>query len=382
MLQQKNKKLLWLTENYPPSRGGMSQSCDRITYGLRKKGFFIHIIHFTNRREPFKTDSLENGAYTAVPLSESEAHSANLGWNFIEQLDAGFDKMVAFGGYMPMITAPVFSKWRNFPLVTLIRGNDFDTSLFNPRRRSLLDEALNASESIGCVTADQVLKIKKLYPGLRPCYTPNGIEINSWQAHPSEIQFAEQWRDRHLNGKCCIGIFGQLKEKKGLEVLLECFKKPVIKDRFFLLLAGDYADTLNEELTALAIDFQLLGFMDRNELVRYYMACDVIAIPSHYEGMPNTLLEAGALGKPVIASAVGGMKDVLAGFADRFLFPPGNSIRMESILLSISEMEQEERDRYGTALKNHITDEYNSDNELEPYVEIFNYERDPATSLA
>ena len=69
----------------------MSQSCDRITYGLRKKGFFVHIIHFTNRKDPFKTDNQENGAYTAIPVAESEAHSANLGWNFIEQHLALYD---------------------------------------------------------------------------------------------------------------------------------------------------------------------------------------------------------------------------------------------------------------------------------------------------
>lgn len=382
MLQRTNKKLIWLTENYPPSRGGMSQSCDRIIYGLRRRGFFIHVVHFTNRREPYKTDNLENGAYTAIPVSESEAHSANLGWNFIEQLPHSFDKIVAFGGYMPLITAPVYSKWLNLPLVTLVRGNDFDTSLFNPRRRSLLDNALHSSESIGCVTRDQVIKIKKLYPGLKPCYTPNGIDVKSWQVFPSERQFAEQWRQKHLNGRLCIGVFGQLKEKKGLEVLIECFKKSAINKRFFLLLTGEYADTLQEDLTVLNAGFELLGFMDRNELVRYYTACDLIAIPSHYEGMPNTLLEAGALGRPVIASAVGGMKDVLADFGDSFLFPPGKTILLEMLLLKISEMATEELDQHGMRLKNHIIKNYNSDKELDPYIEIFNYEKDPAKSMA
>ncbi len=382
MLPQKPQALLWLTENYPPSRGGMAQSCDRIIYGLRDFGIQIHIIHFTNRKEPFKTDTLVNGTYTAIPVTENESHTANLCWNYINRFPYAFGKIVSFGGYMPLITGPVFARWLEVPLITLLRGNDFDASLFNPRRKSLLEDALMASETVGCVTRDQMMKCKKLYPGLNISYTPNGIRTQDWTSYPSEQIFADKWRGDHLDGHLiCIGMFGQLKEKKGLEILLDCFRKPVIASSFFLLLAGDYEDSLQETMTNLEISFQLLPFLDRNELIKYYAACDLVVIPSHYEGMPNVLLEAAALGKTVIASEAGGMKDILAGLDENLLFYPGDSHQLESLLLDYLEKLPDQRRVTGEKLKNHIQNNYNSEKELQAFLELLRYEKDHRKSM-
>jgi teichuronic acid biosynthesis glycosyltransferase TuaC len=47
------------------------------------------------------------------------------------------------------------------------------------------------------------------------------------------------------------------------------------------------------------------------EAVRYLSAADVLVLPSHSEGLPTVLVEAGSLGLPVIASAVGGIPELL-----------------------------------------------------------------------
>ena len=59
------------------------------------------------------------------------------------------------------------------------------------------------------------------------------------------------------------------------------------------------------------LEHTALPFLDRYELLPWYAACDFIAIPSFYDGLPNVLVEAAALGVPLIASRVDGMADVL-----------------------------------------------------------------------
>ncbi len=136
------RKILWLTENYPPQRGGMAQSCDRIIHGLRSVGFEIEIIHFTNKRVGnLQRKQQKNGGYTAIEFEESEAHTLNLAWNYIKTLEK-FDYLACFGGYLSMIGAPLFSKWKEIPLITFLRGNDFDVSVFVPRKRNILEDAL------------------------------------------------------------------------------------------------------------------------------------------------------------------------------------------------------------------------------------------------
>ena len=49
-----------------------------------------------------------------------------------------------------------------------------------------------------------------------------------------------------------------------------------------------------------------------------------MAIPSFYDGLPNVLVEAAALGVPMVASRAGGMADVLEDGETAFLFDPGD----------------------------------------------------------
>jgi glycosyltransferase involved in cell wall biosynthesis len=50
----------------------------------------------------------------------------------------------------------------------------------------------------------------------------------------------------------------------------------------------------------------------------------MMVIPSFYDGLPNVLLEAAALGIPMIASTAGGMDDLLADNRHGYLFHPGD----------------------------------------------------------
>ena len=53
------------------------------------------------------------------------------------------------------------------------------------------------------------------------------------------------------------------------------------------------------------------GYVSPNELPKYYASMDIVIHPSLRDGMPNAVLEAMACGKPVVATAVGGIKDIL-----------------------------------------------------------------------
>jgi teichuronic acid biosynthesis glycosyltransferase TuaC len=55
------------------------------------------------------------------------------------------------------------------------------------------------------------------------------------------------------------------------------------------------------------------GFRPHEEIVTYMSAADVLVLPSHNEGLPTVLVEAGSIGLPVIASAVGGIPTLLDG---------------------------------------------------------------------
>ncbi|MDD2624487.1 MAG: hypothetical protein PHQ02_06660 [Candidatus Riflebacteria bacterium] len=106
-------KILWLTENYPPRRGGMAQSCDRIVDGLRKNGIYVDVAYFCAGAASFKKVMQQNGNLITVPVSDSVPHSLNCLYNYLADPDnnLSYTHLLAFGGTLPMLAAPVFKAW-------------------------------------------------------------------------------------------------------------------------------------------------------------------------------------------------------------------------------------------------------------------------------
>ncbi len=361
-------RICFLTENYPPQRGGMSQSCDRIVDGLRHRGYTIDVVHFTNRTGFIKTIQQLNGQYISIPFEDSEAHTLNLAWNYLEK--QSYSLLICFGGYLPVLAAPVYAKWMSVPLLTLLRGNDFDAAIFTPRKRDLLQDAMLASSRVCVVSKDKQWKLAKLFPDLAVNFVPNGIELESWQASLSEVSFAKQWRAENVLDRICIGVFGQLKAKKGLDLLLRSLASLNRTDAFHLLLVGEIGEEMQRMLSEGGLSFSHYPFMDRYELIKYYLCCDAVAIPSYYDGMPNVLLEAGALGIPVLASNIDGMKDVLENVTDDLLFEPGDFKACRQVLSLFLEADIEQRLKWGNDLKKNIETKFTNQHETTAYEQI------------
>jgi glycosyltransferase involved in cell wall biosynthesis len=120
---------------------------------------------------------------------------------------------------------------------------------------------------------------------------------------------------------------GRFADQKGHGVLLAAARAvlDVLPDARFLLV-GD--GPLKPGVIALSRRAHLgerVLFMDGlQDLAAFHAACDVIAIPSLWEGLPYTLLEAMRAGKAIVASRVGGRADVVQDGQDGLLVEPGN----------------------------------------------------------
>lgn len=316
---------LLLTENYPPDRGGMAESCDRIVRGLRGRGVKVDVVHFDRKasRTEFRTN--ESGSHLRWRVEINAGHAINTLWNRLRQtfdLEAA-THVVAFGGVLPIAAAPLYSALMRRPLITLLRGSEFDAGLFDTRRRQFLDEALRRSVAICTVTSEQEEKVCALYEGARVHLIANGIDFDLWQPAKADRERAANVR-AEVNRPRIIGFFGDLKAKKGVPFFLEVLRRG-FADQFHVLLVGEVDEELAAYLDGHAdLALTRLPPRDRFELMPLYLACHFVALPSHYDGFPNVLIEAAALGVPVIASAVGGMRDILVDGDNGFVFEPGD----------------------------------------------------------
>ena len=315
-------KFLFITQNYPPNKGGMANSCDRLVRNFRKNNIEVHILHFTNRKKEITTNTERLGSYSAIPIQYSEEFTLNIATNYIltQPLFKNISHTIAFGGILPIALAPIICKWTNTFLLTCIRGNDFDEAIFSKKRESLL-YALQNSTYTFTVTAEKQKKIQQLFPDKKIVFTPNGIDANLWQKTPSLNKKIEKISALSKQKKPIV-IIGQLKVKKGILNFAKTFSLFPYKNNYILWLVGDVKEEVKQEIIDLGIEVMFVPFANQQDLICFYHIAHIIAIPSFYDGMPNVLLEAGATKNLIIGSDVGGIKDVITDKKDGFLYNP------------------------------------------------------------
>ncbi len=332
--------ITWITENYYPNKGGMAQSCDRIVNGLRNFGWVVHILHFSNRHANIVIQKQFNGNYIAIPTSENYPHALQIGFQYLEKELNNTQQFVAFGGFLPILCVQTYACWLNIPYSVCIRGNDFDVAIFHYQRKAILLDTLKNAHSVITNTTDKALKINQLLGNTKAKFIANGIE-KDWIASDNDLQFAIQYRKKMENKKI-IGLFGQLKEKKGTLFFLESVLQARFINHFHFIIAGELEESVIHFLEIHHFHYEKLEFIERFQLLKYYLSCEWIALPSFYDGMPNVLLEAMALGIPVIASFVDGMKDVISHENNGLLFKNHDSSDLIFNLQKILDLSDDE----------------------------------------
>lgn len=118
----------------------------------------------------------------------------------------------------------------------------------------------------------------------------------------------------------------RLVKRMGLLNLLEAWKTVVLEEPNSLLLIGGrgpLADELKEKIREYGLEqhVRLLGYVPEDQLPLYYQSSDLFVVPTQaLEGFGLITIEALASGVPVVATPIGGNKEILTPFDSRFLF--------------------------------------------------------------
>lgn len=153
---------------------------------------------------------------------------------------------------------------------------------------------------------------------------PNAIDLRRFS--PGVLQRDEVRAQLGLPaGSRIVAGVGRLNPQKNFALFLDIAAQlaPRFPDLHFLL-AGDGPEEkmLREKAAALGIAHRVLfsGYVADTRQV--YLAADVLLMPSRYEGLPMTLLEAMAMGLPVVASKLDGIAEVIGDGDEGFLVSP------------------------------------------------------------
>lgn len=149
----------------------------------------------------------------------------------------------------------------------------------------------------------------------------------------------------------------------------------LIKDRDFRI---DILGNLNsqswpqEKIKELQIEnrVRLLGFQQHPHL--FLKKADALVLSSFNEGMPNAILEAMSYSKPIVASNIDGIKELLTDSKCGFLFEPGNPRELADRMVEIMDMPAEERKLLGSKGRQKIEENFSERVVLDKWQEVIN----------
>lgn len=170
---------------------------------------------------------------------------------------------------------------------------------------------------------------------LKNAFAVNNIVARSKNIHSHSTRFVD------LNqGKTTLLYLGALTRNKGVQDLINAFAKAYSKNKMLRLMIGG-TGPLEDDIKALIKRHglekavTLLGWITGFEKDRAFKHSDIFVLPSYIEGMPISILEAMADQIAVIATAVGGIPDLITDSVNGLLVEPGDIDGIAAAILKL-----------------------------------------------
>lgn len=183
-------------------------------------------------------------------------------------------------------------------------------------------------------------KITNIYTG----FDFSGFEIFDKQISKEYFELSESG--------LVIGYVGSINKRKGLDFLIEAYIKinKIYKNTELLIVGdvspgySDYWEDLNKRVEENGSHIKHLSYS--KEVSRVYSAMDVFILPSRSEGLPRVVIEAMGHKIPVIATDVGGTKEIIKNNINGFIIEKDNVEDLECALSSILK-DEDKRHQFG-----------------------------------
>lgn len=212
----------------------------------------------------------------------------------------------------------------------------------------------------------------------RIVFIPNGVDMNRFADDLLKKKSAQSVSAIYTvprsakDSKLRLLFVGRLSPHKGLSYLFDALCSLKGKMAFHLQLIGD--GELRDELISKAKQAEISDSVEflgsRTDIAQYYLGCDVFILPSVSEGLSNSLLEAMASGRAVIASNVSGTEDVIQNGISGIIVPPQDSAALAEAIMKIASA-PELRKTLGDSAKKSVMKNYSIESVVEKYLALY-----------
>ncbi|MGE0040896.1 MAG: glycosyltransferase [Vicinamibacterales bacterium] len=324
---------------YPPRPGGVAVAAARLARYLADAGYAVHVV--APVPDPAAGGAVESADEAGIAVHRVRHPEPFSGpgqfalRQAVQRLDAAHG-FALFHGFFLTAAYPCLApaaRGRR-PLVASIRGNDVMTLLEQPLTRAVLLPVLRTATWVTSVNDAYLARVaEEVDVDGRSSVIRSGIVAAPGGGAGWRLEEANRGR---------VGTVGEFRKVKDIPLLVRAYARVPAASRGGLLLAGFFSDrdeaewagTLVEEF-GLAHEVTLTGAFPNAEVGAHLSRMHVYVQSSAHEGLPNALLEAAGLGVPIVATAVGGMREVLEDGRSALLVPHGDPAAMAAAITRV-----------------------------------------------
>lgn len=162
------------------------------------------------------------------------------------------------------------------------------------------------------------------------CVINNGIDVKKYAEAQPATQERSEWRGKHI-----IMHIAAFREQKDQDTVIRAMKH-LPKEYHAVFVGGDVRREFCEKLAKeIGVEEQCSFLGVRSEVPQLIKAADIVVMSSHWEGFGLAAVEGMAAGKPVVASDVAGIREIVKDSG--ILFPPHDDQQLAKEIIRLTE---------------------------------------------
>jgi len=379
MENEVKKKIIVFTTYFYPHLGGYEKNVEGLFQRITEKSFFdVDIVCFN-------TESVKN----FEKRGGLNIHRINC-WNIIGgtyaipkpiSLVKVYNKLkknkynavsTQTRFFISSFLGHVFSKVNGAKLIHTERGTTFvkHKNIFIFLCSIIFDQTIGrlviSSADIVTGVSQKACDFTKKLGAKNPIKIYNGIDYDFWKKCNNDSEILNK-------NKINIVFVGRVIEAKGVQDLFKAVKNCNFKNEISITIVGDgnYINELkkNVEKNLVGIDVVFVGAKKANEIIKILSQTDIFVNPSHTEGLPTSVIEAGACECAVVASNVGGTSEIIDHGKNGFIFESKNITQLKKYLEDLIN-DEERRLIFGKKLRKKVIKKFGWDKIVNQYIQL------------